>query len=424
MSHFPLVLIPSAIQQAKLARPPISSFTEARSQQPGAKPQKLNNTLIAVEVALSIIISAAVTSGGGTGLGFLSFLTAAGAIAFQTWQQITTYPQRKRHHQREVNDYSKTRENYERKKLQHEEESRISQSPERIAEFQYKLLREALSRTIPHDGSGSLSKTGASEARFSNYLERYFLDKIQTRLKVQNPSYDEGYHYTPDFAYIDRYSNLYIDIEVDEPYNRSGAPIHYVGLTKQQVRDGHFLHRGWLVIRFSEEQVVCHAQSCCKTIAQAIAQVLGDTSVLNQFANVPDLPRMRQWTQSEAEGMAARGYRGEYLPQTSQSVFTTGKVTMNVNEAMKVLFGAGDSAIAPFEVTSQVSVTPLPTYRRAQSRGAARAAKRLTASSTLFPSTTDSRPLPMLANCPYCDVKVKPTNLESHKTERCPRRPA
>jgi hypothetical protein len=83
MSHFPLILIPPSIQQAKSAHPPTPIFTESLPQHPGTKPQKINNPLIAVEVALTIIISTVITSGGGTGLGFLSFLSAACVIAFQ-----------------------------------------------------------------------------------------------------------------------------------------------------------------------------------------------------------------------------------------------------------------------------------------------------------------------------------------------------
>ncbi len=141
MSHFPIVLIPPAIQQAKSARPPIFTYPESPPQQPGAKPQKITPLLIAVEVALAIIISATITSGGVTGLGFLLFLAAAGAIAFQVWQQIETYPQRKRDHQREVNDYAKKLEDYNYKKRQYEEKNKTSQSPERVAEFRYRLLR-------------------------------------------------------------------------------------------------------------------------------------------------------------------------------------------------------------------------------------------------------------------------------------------
>lgn len=72
------------------------------------------------------------------------------------------------------------------------------------------------------------------------------------------------------------------------------ATPHFVEAEKDSKRNNFFINKGWLVIRFSEEQVVRHPHSCCKTVAQAIALVLGDTSVLNQFANTLDLQPMRR----------------------------------------------------------------------------------------------------------------------------------
>lgn len=397
MSDFPVILIPSSIQQAKSARPPIPTFTESRPPQPGAKPQKLKYTLIAVEVALAVIISAAISS-GSAGLGFLSFLAATGAIAFQTWQQIETYPQRKLDHQREVNDYPKKLENYNQRKRQHEEKNRASQTPERIAEFRYNLLRDALSHTSPHDGDRSIAPKGKEEAKFGDRLKQYFPGKIHSGLTLNIPDYPHPY--TADFTYIDSSLKLYIDVEIDEPYAyNTKEPTHYLEAWKDDNRNKFFLGKGWLVIRFSEEQVVRYPYSCCKSIAQAIFKVLGDTSALNQFASIPDLQPIRRWTQSEAQDMAANDYRDRYLQQQARL------------------------AESPIEAKPQLPVISL-TKTRAQSRGAARAAKKRAALSTSSLNTTDSRLLPLLTNCPYCGVKVQPTKLESHKTEKCPQRPA
>ncbi len=397
MSHFPVILIPPSIQQAKSARLPTNTFTELLPQQPGTKPQKLNYPFIAVEVALAIIISAAISS-GSAGLGFLLFIAAAGAIGFQSWQQIKTYPQRKLEHQREVSDYPKKLEDYDRRKRQHEQENKASQSPERVAEFQYQLLRDILRRTSPHDGDGSIAPKGEAEDKFGDCLRQYFPGKIHSGLTLNIRDYPHPY--TPDFAYLDSSLKLHIDIELDEPYAyKTKEPTHYLGAWKDNNRNDFFLDKGWLVIRFSEEQVVRHPKSCCKTIASAIAEVLGDSSVLNQFANVPNLQQMSHWTQSEAEDMAASGYRDKYLQQPSQL------------------------ADSPIEVNPQVSIASLPNTSRAQSRGAARKAKRATLS-TSSPNTTDLRPLPLLTDCPFCGVKVQPTNLEAHKTAKCPKRPA
>lgn len=223
--------------------------------------------------------------------GLLLFLAVGGAIAAQVWQQIKTYPQRKLSHQRETGAYSRKLEDYEHKKRHHEKESRVSQSPERVAEFQYKLLRDVLRRTSSHDGDQSVAKRGWSEANFSDCLRQYFPGKIHSGLTLKIPNFDHPY--TADFTYVDSSLNLYIDIEIDEPYvYGSGDPTHFVEAEKDSKRNNFFINKGWLVIRFSEEQVVRCPQSCCKTIASAIAEVLGDHLILNQFANVPNLKEM------------------------------------------------------------------------------------------------------------------------------------
>jgi hypothetical protein len=131
----------------------------------------------------------------------LSFITATCAIAFQAWQQIKTYPQRrrKRDRQSEVNDYPKKR--------QPEKENRASRNPERVAEFQYQLLRDVLRRTSPHDGDRSVATRGWSEAKFGARLMRYFLGKTHSGLTLNIPTFDHPY--TADFAYVDSWLKGY-----------------------------------------------------------------------------------------------------------------------------------------------------------------------------------------------------------------------
>jgi very-short-patch-repair endonuclease len=314
MSHYPVILIPSQIQRVRSELPPKPSFPVlSQPQQPGEEPKKINNTVIGIEAVAVTIPSITMTSQGATAPGLLLFLAGVGAIAAQAWRQITTYPKRKQKHRREVTVYREKLEENDRKKSLHEREARASRSSERVIEFQYKLLLDILKRTIPHDGNGSNHPSGATEAKFENYLNKYFPNKIQTKLKVQNPDYSEGYHYTPDFAYIDERLNLHIDIEIDEPYvYHSGKPTHCLDADKDRKRNSFFNNRGWIVIRFSEEQVIRYPHSCCQTIAQTLAQVTGDRLILNRFVNIPDLQQQRQWTEVEAEEMAERRTRNKY----------------------------------------------------------------------------------------------------------------
>lgn len=80
------------------------------------------------------------------------------------------------------------------------------------------------------------------------------------------------------------------------------------------------------------------------------------------------------------------------------------------------------------DVQQMVAAKPVPpnttTSSRAQKRGAARAARRTEhLSISSWPDIPTPIPLSLLADCPYCGGKVKSTKLESHKTNKCPKKP-
>jgi very-short-patch-repair endonuclease len=185
--------------------------------------------------------------------------------------------------------------------------------PSAIAAAQSPLqVQSILQQTLPPLGVHMKAPRGHSEKQFEHDLWRYFPGKIQTGLMVRNIECQQPY--VPDFAYIDPALNLHIDIEIDEPYTYdTRQPIHYLGSKKDQQRNQYFLDQGWLIIRFSEEQVVRSPASCCKAIASAIATLLGDSTMLNPFRQVPTLKPQKRWTQAEAQSMAEQSKREKYL---------------------------------------------------------------------------------------------------------------
>jgi hypothetical protein len=128
--------------------------------------------------------------------------------------------------------------------------------------------------------------------------------------------------YTPDFAYVNILKEVYIDIEVDEPYiprqpasNDEIIPIHYVdkdNIGKDDLRDRFFLKNGWAVIRFSERQILLYPARCCKVIGEMIAELTKEPQILREFEQVPDLESELQWTEEEARRKATDRERLHY----------------------------------------------------------------------------------------------------------------
>ncbi len=243
--------------------------------------------------------------------------------------QLESYPNRLKGWRDYRQKYSTLTQDYERKKAddresyqkalgEHEQAcDRIRSeelSPSKIKTHQNLLVLKELEKTVPPGEEVSNTSIGWCERTFLGCLMQYFPDNVCTESTLSIPDFD--YPYSPDIAYIDKTTNLHIDIEVDEPYiYHSKEPYHYIG--KDDRRNNFFLDCGWLVIRFSEEQVACYPESCCKAVAQAIAEVTGDDEIMRQFEDVLDLTPIPQWTEEEAHIMAIENYRDEYLDKSS-----------------------------------------------------------------------------------------------------------
>ncbi|QIR37270.1 hypothetical protein HCG51_11470 [Tolypothrix sp. PCC 7910] len=152
---------------------------------------------------------------------------------------------------------------------------------------------------------------GVSEKAFYRVLQRVF-GTITQGVAFENPQF--SYPYSADFVLIHP-SSLSIDIEIDEPYvGDTKAPHHCINQGKDDIRNKFFTNSNWVVIRFSEKQVVKYPHSCCKAIAKVIAQVTGDRSYLNSLQPIPDLPPEPMWTIKQAKKWAKEDYRKTYLP--------------------------------------------------------------------------------------------------------------
>lgn len=300
MKNFPIIYIPSSLKHAQASLPPDVLFLEKPPAKPENELQKL--AWVALQTSAAAIAASLISSILHIP-GWLLFLGAVGAIAYRDWRQHESYHRCKKQYAEELSDY-------ERKKLNHDEKQKAD-APKRIAQWRREQIQSELNKTVPHDGENSLAKEGKSEGEFRSHLEKHFPGKIHANLTLQIPGY--SHPYTPDATYKDPSTGLRIDIEIDEPYAYcDNQVIHYDTSKKDIERNQFFKDNGWIVIRFSEKQVVCYPDCCCKTVAQQIALITGDSSILSLFANIPKLPKQRQWTKAEAAQMAIDRARDNY----------------------------------------------------------------------------------------------------------------
>lgn len=298
---YPLVFLPPEIEKARALVPIVQPFRELPPPHPGQEPQRFQVGILILELVVTFALGLMV-SPYFIPIGILASVGHIGLMAYQ-------YPRKHRRFVNAMRSYMGELEAYNRNKQKHERQQQLQQSPEQVAAYRTKAVLSALAKTFPNDGNNSQAQTGRSEWAFGEVLQGYFGSLIQTRVTLSIPDY--RHPYSPDFAYIDPTHNLFIDIEIDEPY--TGDPpkaIHYIG--KDDKRNQFFSERGWIVIRFAEQQVVEQPDSCCKVIAELIADLLNEPAHLLTFTGVAKISPIKQWTKAEASEMAKNRFREQY----------------------------------------------------------------------------------------------------------------
>lgn len=153
---------------------------------------------------------------------------------------------------------------------------------------------------------------GATEDFFLNFLYRKISEKIITNFTLNYSSKEKEFSYKPDFIIQVEELNLYIDIEIDEPYiGSNGKPIHYKGV--DELRNTYFVDNRWIVVRFAEIQVVKFPEECCDLINNLIKSLKNGEYI--DFKNVKNIvPNFEGWNKEESNRLAFNRFRNTYLP--------------------------------------------------------------------------------------------------------------
>ncbi|MBP5398230.1 MAG: hypothetical protein J6Y32_06380 [Bacteroidales bacterium] len=158
-----------------------------------------------------------------------------------------------------------------------------------------------------------LPREGRSDIR--GYKEPEFLAELKASLT--GISISDNFHmripgreapYEPDIVLYDEDINLYIDVEIDEPYDGYNRLVTHIIEGSDSRRDIFFMESGWVVVRFSEKQVHLSSEQCIKLLKNIIAAMRGENP-----ATSPLLEKEPRWNRKQALEWERELYREKYL---------------------------------------------------------------------------------------------------------------
>jgi hypothetical protein len=266
MSVYPIVKLPRHIKkayQADLALPVFES--QPLLQSPGQPPVRFNFWALGIEAFLVVIVGAianywmGLLVGGATLVsGILFILAHVGGMQASyksRWYEYHQQMDRFRRQQWET-DFDRTR-------------SERLQTEEGVSSYRRQRVAEILARTMtPNVAEEELASLPTA---FMTTLSRWFPNKIYGGIGS-------------GLMLIDEHSRLHISISIDS------VPQRVAGVAAGSfLEDDHHLNQGWVVVRFSADQVRNTPDGCCKTMAEIGAELLQNPAWLEPFTDVYDL---------------------------------------------------------------------------------------------------------------------------------------
>jgi hypothetical protein len=180
-------------------------------------------------------------------------------------------------------------------------------------QYLYPVVKMPKSNTIlklPRNGRSN--QKGYKEKDFYNQLKQNITDiEMTDNVHMVIPNFNKPYE--PDIVLFDKNLNLYIDIEIDEPYDGYYRyPTHFINpedeIKQDNIRDLFFIESGWIVIRFTEKQVHCQTYECIDYVRNVLNSLYNRNFVTDTTCN-----RENQWDYNQCIQWQKIYYREKYL---------------------------------------------------------------------------------------------------------------
>ncbi len=185
--------------------------------------------------------------------------------------------------------------------------------------YKNKLIKEIFLKSTKPE-LVCLTTKGVAEGFFYSYLIKHFSGlQIITNLTIKQHQQNLM---VPDFIIFDKTNNIYIDIEIDEPYTfNSREPIHYYEQDKEahidEYRNYFFTSNNWVVIRFAEEQITDYPDQCCYFISATLNHLTNQIQDISPNIENEQLKQITCWTKEISLIMEKFNYREDYLNATN-----------------------------------------------------------------------------------------------------------
>lgn len=206
-------------------------------------------------------------------------------------------------------EYTKQYAEYQKQLGKYQENIKDMTSEANLQKYRTNAINMFLSKRIAptfSDCDDDNVKKGISEDFFVNELAKEFNVFTNQKIKI-----DESIYYYPDILLI--HNNIYIDIEIDEPYSIDDeTPIHYIdesGCSVDNNRNDVFTSEGFEIIRFSEEQIFRNTYECIQFIKEFLNSF--ETADYKSIIS-PKSFSIPKWTKEESIKMAFKKYRNCY----------------------------------------------------------------------------------------------------------------
>lgn len=289
MRQFPVILIPPEVQRIAQSKPVAPKFDIVLPSIANNQPTPIN-IQEAIALSLGLIVVVGLVTLAAKELGIILLIVGTVTIILRTRSQFLSYKRRYQAYEGGLQHYFVKLEAYSREEVQYQHKLAIAHAPERILEFRHQQFKKFFAKLTVNEQAIALTKSSNPIAEivyhFGITLQQYVSGTIYQGTNLYIPSIN--YNWLPALTYIDPDLNAHIAIVISAPSESAAT------LMQNDLADRFLVDSGWIIIKFSQEQISQSTAGCCKEFAKLLDRLSIDPTVLSSFADTPDLTPVRR----------------------------------------------------------------------------------------------------------------------------------